>query len=298
MPAAWAGDIMPTAPQNLAQWLKTGAILLQAGGVEHPQLAAEHIAARRLAIPRLELALHRARALAASDLETMDADMRRLANQEPLQYVLGNADFMGHSLAVDRRALIPRPETEELVEHLFASADHQLGDGMAADVGTGSGAIGIALASRLPGRHMIASDISRDALAVAGANIAGAGLRNRVHLVAADLLAWCRGRALSCIAANLPYIPTGVWHGLPAHIREYEPRQALDGGADGLDFVRRLMPQAAKCLRPRGILGLEIDPSQAGAVKAALAEAFDEIRIIRDLSGRERIAIARRRGAK
>ena len=228
----------------------------------------------------------------------MDADMRRVATHVPLQYVLGSAGFMGHTLEVDGRVLIPRPETEEVVENILAIFDRDpIGDGLMADVGAGSGAIAIALAARLPGVHLIACDISRDALAVAGSNIAVAGLRGRVHLLTADLLAWCRSRSLNCIVANLPYIPTNTWKGLPAHIRDHEPRLALDGGVDGLDIVRRLVSQAAICLRPGGHIVLEIDPSQSGAVNAALAGSFAEIRIIKDMCGRERIAVARLRGS-
>lgn len=289
---------MPITPQNLGAWLEAGANLLRESGVEHHRFAAEHVAARRLAIPRLELALHRARVISGADREAMAADLRRLACHEPLQYVLGSADFMGHLLKVDRRVLIPRPETEELVERLIGRIERfEPGPCMGADVGTGSGALAIALAARMPHLHLVACDIDRDALAVAAANITDAGFCGRIRLVAADLLGWCRGRALACVAANLPYIPTRDWRALPPHIRDYEPRRALDGGADGLDHIRRLVTQAASCLHPRGLLALEIDPGQVRSVKAMLGKVFETIEVYRDLAGRERIIVANLPGA-
>ncbi|MBI2912221.1 MAG: peptide chain release factor N(5)-glutamine methyltransferase, partial [Chloroflexi bacterium] len=209
--------------------------------------------------------------------------VRRRVSGIPTAYLLGRREFYGVELAVDRRVLIPRPETETLVEAALAwAARHRVET--AADIGTGSGAIAIALALHLPRARVYATDLSREALAVARKNIRALGLQRQVRLLWGDL-----GEPLpepvDLIVANLPYVPT-------AEMAETgEPPLARDGGTGGLDLIRRLLQQAPPWLRAGGAVLLEIDPRQAEAVAALGKQHLGaDTAFARDLAGRVRVA--------
>lgn len=233
-----------------------------------------------LAHPELRLDPHQAAAL--------DAALGRLTAGEPLPYVTGQQAFYGLDFAVTPAVLIPRPETELLVEQALAWLQAHPHRRLAVDVGTGSGCISAALAARTPGLQVLATDLSLAALRIAQVNLRRHGLQGQVQLVQADLIAPVKG-PVDLIAANLPYIPTGTLAGLAIFGRE--PSLALDGGPDGLAVIRRLLEQAQSSLAPGGLLLLEIEATQGETAVQAARQAFSEAQISLhlDLAGNPRL---------
>jgi release factor glutamine methyltransferase len=263
---------------------------------------AEWLLASRLGIERFALYLEPDRTLPPDVAERVHALIERRAGHEPLQHLLGFEDFRGLRLRVTPDVLIPRPETEGLVEWALELLDAMSADGgragamsgpplMVADIGTGSGAIACALAGARPAAEVVAVEASPAALAVAADNVRALGLEGRVRLLAGDLLAplAAQARRLAMIVANLPYLASAVIPTLPREVRDFEPRAALDGGPDGLGLLRRLVTAAPAVLRPGGRLVLEIGEEQAGALASLMvAEGFTDIMSRRDLRGAER----------
>jgi release factor glutamine methyltransferase len=207
-----------------------------------------------------------------------------------LQHLLGTVEFFGRTYRCDARALIPRPETEQLVEKVLAEVGNPAV--RVVDVGTGSGVIALTLALERPEASVTAVDVSREALALAGENAALHGLSERVDFLESDLLAGVAG-PFDVIVANLPYIATGEMAGLSPEVRR-DPVLALDGGDDGLALVSRLIESAPVFLSAGGVLALEIGHDQAGRVEFLLtANNYRDIKILRDYQGIERILIAR-----
>jgi release factor glutamine methyltransferase len=270
--------------------LQAAAAYLERHGVEQPRLTAELLGSHVLGCKRLELYLRFDARLSDPQLQALRVGVRRLAAGEPLQYVTGATDFMGHLLRLNPAVLIPRPETERLVELVLAHAPLWSREKpRIVDVGTGSGCIAIALALARPQAEYWALDISYEAVATAQANAATLGAGGLIRLAVSDLLAALPSGALDAVAANLPYIAGDDYARLPRHIREREPRLALDGGHDGLECIRRLIPQARIALRPGGALFLEIGYNQGPAVRELLA-GFDGVRIETDIAGHDRVA--------
>jgi len=222
----------------------------------------------------------------------------RRARGAPLQYAAGRAAFRHLTLDVDERVLIPRPETEQLVEIVLdLTRDH--GGGMVVDVGTGSGAIALALASEGSFDHVLGTDVSLDALEVARANVrrcAGV-LRAPVSLRHGSLLAPVTEGGLRAVVSNPPYIAWDEASALPASVRDWEPAVALFSGADGMAVTARLVRDAAVTLAAGGVLTLEVDARRAGVAAELVASAggYDDVRVLLDLTGRERFVVARRR---
>ena len=218
---------------------------------------------------------------------------RRLAG-EPIQYITGEAEFYGLPFHVNRDVLIPRPETEHLVEKVMALAAEFVRPKIV-DVGTGSGAIAVALAHALPFAVITATDISADALAVAKANAARNGVADRVRFFKGDLLEAVAGEHFDIVISNPPYVPESDRTTLDVEVRDYEPAQALFAGEDGLQIYRRLIPAAFDALVPGGYLALEIGYGQRAGIEALLVrEGFAGIEFIPDLQGIARVAVARR----
>lgn len=269
-------------------------------GVEQPRVDAEHLLAHALGCSRLDLFVHHERLLEEHERGDFREFVRRRLAREPVAYIVGERGFhaLDLSLHVDARVLIPRPETEHLVDWLLESIRPPPAPPMqVVDVGTGSGAIAFAIRRARPDVAVTAADVSEDALAVARANAERLGID--VELARSDLLAdvptppggW------NAVAANLPYIETGTLDRLQAEVRAFEPRAALDGGADGLDLVRRLIAQCAEDGRMArgGRLLLEVGIGQAGEVAGLLREAgFEDVACRRDLGGVERVVQGRR----
>jgi release factor glutamine methyltransferase len=218
---------------------------------------------------------------------------RRLAG-EPIQYITGEAEFYGLPFHVNRDVLIPRPETEHLVEKAMALAAEFVRPKIV-DVGTGSGAIAVALAHALPFAEITATDISADAQAVAKANVARNGVADRVRFFKGDLLEAVAGEHFDIVISNPPYVPESDRTTLDVEVRDYEPAQALFAGEDGLQIYRRLIPAAFDALVPGGYLALEIGYGQRAGIEALLVrEGFAGIEFIPDLQGIARVAVARR----
>lgn len=234
------------------------------------------------------------RALTPAQQAAYDALIsRRLAN-EPIQYVTGEQEFYGLALCVTPAVLIPRPETEQLVEAVLAELN--LAQPLRIlDVGTGSGAIAIALAFHLLHAHITAVDLSAAALEVAASNAARHNLAGRIQFIQSDLLdAIPPGEIrFDAIVSNPPYVPTADRASLHPQVRDHEPSAALFAGPDGLDIVRRLIPQARAALLPNGLLALEIGHGQRAAVASLLSD-WNELRFLDDLQQIPRIALARK----
>ena len=209
---------------------------------------------------------------------------------EPLPYVLGRWHFYGREFAVTPAVLIPRPETETLVEHALAWLRAHPDRRRVTDVGTGSGALAVTLAAEKPAVRVTATDISPAALEVARRNARRHSVADRIAFVETDLLTALAG-AFDLIVANPPYIPIAELANLP--VAQHEPREALDGGADGLATIRRLLAQAQTRLAAGGALMLEIAASQGGAARAAALEAFPASKVVvhPDLAGRDRVLV-------
>ncbi|MEJ2148082.1 MAG: peptide chain release factor N(5)-glutamine methyltransferase [Chloroflexota bacterium] len=244
---------------------------------------------------RAWLLAHPEAPLSGAQAAQFAALLGRAAAGEPLAYLVGEREFCGLTFEVTPDALIPRPESEALVEAGLAWArERSKSDPAIVDVGTGSGAIAVTLAARLPQARIAAVELSAPALAVARRNAQRHAVADRVGLVRGDLLAALVG-PFDLILANLPYVSTGELAGL--EVGRWEPRLALDGGADGLDLVRRLLEQAPARLAPGGRLALEIGAEQGERVMTLCREAFPQaaVRLERDLAGLNRIALVDRR---
>ncbi len=289
---AIAANPAPAASATAAQWtvldvIKWTASRFAERGLATPRLDAELLVGHVLTLPRIQLYVQSDRPLSADELAAIRELIKRRQAGESVAYLVGKKEFWKLEFAVDARVLVPRPDTETLIE----VATDRLGESAAAriaDVGTGSGAIAVTLAKLRADAAVYASDVSEDALAVARANAERHGAA--VTFVAGDLAAPLIAHApFTLIVANLPYIPTGELAGLPAEVR-VEPALALDGGPDGLVLVRRLVTAAPALLSPGGALALEIGAGQAPATAALLREAgFTDVQIKRDLGGIERI---------
>jgi release factor glutamine methyltransferase len=258
-------------------------------GVESPRLNAEHLLAHVLGKKnRIELYLEFERPLGEAERAPLRDLVRQRAEGRPLQHLLGTVDFLGFTFATDARALIPRPETEQLVELVLASGDFE----RVLDVGTGSGVIALSLALKRPQAAVTGCDISPGALALAGENATRHDLTGKVQLIESDLLANIPG-PVDVIVANLPYIPEAEIKDLSREVG-HDPVLALAGGADGLDLIRRLAAGAPAALSPGGLLALEIGHDQSARVCELLsAQNYRDISPRRDYQNIERFIIAR-----
>ncbi len=268
--------------------------------IDTPRLDAEILLAHSLGLKRIDLYLRYDQPLGADELAAFKQVVKRRAAREPVALIVGRREFWGLGLAVDPQVLTPRPETEHVVEtaltHLRsdAASPHPL----VLDLGTGSGCIAVALAHSFPAARVMASDISRPALAAAGRNIEHHRLTDRVVLVAGSGLAMFAGSRplFDLIVSNPPYIPSADIVSLPPEVKDYEPHVALDGGGDGLKAYRHIIPEPAARLRPGGVLILEIGWNQRQAV-TRLVEATGCYRscvCTADYAGHDRVVSALR----
>ncbi|MCS7336774.1 MAG: peptide chain release factor N(5)-glutamine methyltransferase [Verrucomicrobiae bacterium] len=265
-------------------------------GIESPRLQAELLLAHLLKMPRMHLYLNFDRRLSDAELSALREMVKRRAQREPLQYITGSANFCGLELVVNRHVLIPRPETELLAQKGW---EFLLNCGVeqpkALDFGTGSGCIAIALAVHCQRAEVWAIDCSEAALGVAKLNAERHGVLDRIRFVASDgfdaLPAELR---LDLIISNPPYIPSSQIERLQPEVRDYEPRQALDGGHDGLDYFRKLAAGAAPLLKPGGVLMVELGDGAADATRAVFEQRGWIVAGIEcDYNGKARILIAR-----
>ncbi len=280
---------------TVVEMIRWTAEYLGGKNVHNARLNAELLLAGVLGLKRLDLYLQFDRPLRPEELAEFKERLRRRAKREPLQYIDGTAAFRDLVLRVDPRVLIPRPETEVLVQEVL---DWSRGrdDLSAVDVGTGSGAIALALATEGPFARVVATDVQPDALAAARENHALAAPDAPVEFRLGDLLAPVQGEAFDVVVSNPPYVGDEEAASLDPEVRDWEPATALFAGAGGLDVIRRLVPQAAEALRPGGLLALEIGAAQGAAVRGIIEEnhAFDAPRVRPDLAGRDRFVLAER----
>lgn len=281
-------------PWTVLRLIRWSAEYLEGKGIEGGRLDAEHLLAHALETERLQLYLHFDRPLDAGELGKYKPLLLRRAAREPLQYIVGRAAFRELDLRCDPRALIPRPETEGLVDRVLEWAGGREGLD-AVDVGTGSGCIALSLAREGPFRKVWAVDVSGDALALARENLTGREEAERVHLLqGSGLSALPEGEQVDAVVSNPPYVRESERDDLDPEIVGHEPHVALFGGTDGLSVIRELVQGAALRLRSGGLLALEIGMEQGDAVVDCIAiqGAFEEARVQRDLSGRPRYVTA------
>jgi len=275
---------------------RKAAALLGERGFSQARLEAELLLAGVLGVERLQLYLQFDRPVSVEELERYRGSVRRRLKHEPVQYIVGEAAFRHLKLRVDRRVLIPRPETEVLVGEVLRWAAGRPGMLRALDIGTGSGAIALSLAIEGNFAAVVATDPSAAALVVARLNADGVEAGGRVELRHGSL--WepiAADERFDVIVSNPPYVAIGEATALPAEVSAWEPSEALFGGGDGLDVVRGIVAGAPARLRPGGLLALEIGATQGQAVRVLLAAqggAWGAVRIVKDLAARDRVLLA------
>jgi release factor glutamine methyltransferase len=258
--------------------------------IESARLNAEHLLAHTLKRKRIELYLEFERSLAETELAPLRELVRRRGQGEPLQHLLGTVEFCGRVFLCDKRALVPRPETEELVELLKSKITDPKSQIL--DVGTGSGVIALSLAAQFPEAEITATDISQDALSLARENAAQLGLANRVTFSSADLLTSVT-HGYDVIVANLPYVPAAERAMLSREVL-HDPEAALFAGEQGTEIICKLIETARDHLSAGGLLALELGIGQAGDLSALMTEKnYHDIEQIRDYSGVTRFLFGR-----
>src|SRR3954453_5783163 len=254
----------------------------QKNGVESPRLNAEHLLAFTLKRKRIELYLEFERELTETELAPLRELVRRRGQGEPLQHLLGSVEFGGQTFVCDKRALIPRPETEQLVELLQSRIENR--ESKILDVGTGSGVIALSLAARFPGAKVTATDVSEDALALARENADRLALADRIEFLQSELMTWVTG-VYDLIVANLPYVAARDRQTLSREVLR-DPEIALFGGERGDEIIRKLIETAPSHLAPGGLLALELGLGQADELAALMAEKnYHDIELKRDYAG-------------
>ncbi len=268
----------------VGQWLGQASARLRAA-TDAPRLEAEVLLSHVLDVSRTVVLTHPERTISPDQLSNYQTLIRRRASGYPLPYLTGRVEFYSLEFEITPEVLIPRPETETLVDLALARRPATV-----VDVGTGSGCIAVSLAVHLPEAVIYAIEISPAALAVARRNVERHGVAARVRLVVGDVLA-PRPGPVDLIVSNPPYIPTGDCASLPASVRDHEPRLALDGGPDGLNVIRLLLVQASAVLRPGGGLLIEIGADQGEAARYLARIFFPQATVCvhPDLAGRDRV---------
>lgn len=280
--------------------IQRGSEFLARKGVETPRLEVELLLAHLLGVPRLKLYLDFERALNEAETVALRELVKRRGTREPLQQILGTACFCGLEIAVNRHVLVPRPETELLAERAWGFIERraqEVGRALQVlDFGTGSGCLAVVLAVKCPGTKLHALDVSPEALAVARENAARHGAQERIVFHQGDGLGAVPAQlTFDLLLSNPPYIATSELEALPPEVRDYEPRRALDGGPDGLDFYRQLAGDGAGRLVAGGRVMVELGAGQARPVSAIFQGAGWEVEAVeKDYAGWERIFVARR----
>jgi release factor glutamine methyltransferase len=263
--------------------------------IESPRLQAELLLAHILKLPRMKLYLNFERALTETETDTFRELVKRRAQREPLQHITGSTSFCGLEIAVNRHVLVPRPETEILAELGWKYLNELPPTPSALDFGTGSGCIAIALAVKCPAAKIVVLDVSTEALELAKQNAVQNNAAERIEFLHGDgFAALQEPTQFDLIISNPPYIPTAEIATLQPEVRDFDPRGALDGGADGLDFYRRFAREARSFLKSGGKIMLEFGDGQADSIRKIFEEQNWIVEAIReDYTQRQRILIAR-----
>ena len=272
---------------------------LDRSGIRLPRLEAEVLLAGTLSLSREEIYRAPERVLSEAERSILQTCVERRLHREPMAYILGHREFWSLDFKVTPSVLVPRPETETLIESLLAmyAVTSVNGPVRILDIGTGSGIVAVVAAREIPESQVTATDFSSEALAVARENASAHGVFDQISFVQADLFLGAPEPPYDFIVSNPPYIETGCMHDLMPDIRDFEPRTALDGGIDGLDFYRRIVPDTLNHLKTGGGLILEIGETQAEAVSNLLhsEEGYESIKVTRDIGGYDRVVSARKR---
>jgi release factor glutamine methyltransferase len=283
---------------TVLEGIQKSAEFLAKKSIESPRLQAELLLAHVLGLERMKLYLNFERALAPAEVDRFRDLIRRRGQREPLQHIVGSTSFCGLEIAVNRHVLVPRPETELLAEagwKFLSTLNSQPSTcpSTALDFGTGSGCLAIALAVKSPGARVHALDLSADALEIAKQNAARHQVLQRIQFVCGDgFAALPEGSRFDLIISNPPYVATAEIESLEPEVRDYDPRSALDGGADGLDFYRRFAVDARPFLRTGGRLMLEFGDGQADAIRSIFETQNWVVEAVKeDYSRRPRIVV-------
>jgi release factor glutamine methyltransferase len=285
-------DSARPSSMTVLEVLQSTTVYFNKRKIDNPRLSAEHLLAHVLGRTRMELYLEFERKVLESELAPLRDLVRRRGEGEPLQHLLGTVEFCGQTFLCDKRAMVPRPETEQLVESLEAEVRGQKSEVSIIDVGTGSGVIALSLAKKFSNAQIVATDVSDEAIALAQENAARLNLSERVQFLKSDLLADVEG-TFDIVAANLPYIAAQDRHLLSREVL-HDPEIALFGGSNGEEMLRALIEQAPSRLKPGGLLALEIGLGQADALLELLAQKkYDDISVKSDYSNVSRFLFAR-----
>jgi release factor glutamine methyltransferase len=280
---------------SLRDALSSAVKFLTAARVPSPRMNAELLLRFTLDVDRAYLYAHSERELTADEQTRYDEALAKRARGVPAQYITGHQEFWGMDLIVNPAVLIPRPETEHVIETVLrlTNGDRSSPGMRIVDVGTGSGCIALALAKELPKAEIHATDISPAALEVARANAARHQLDNRIHFHETDLLERLEPPSFDFVVSNPPYVGKSEQDQVQLEVRKFEPRNAVFAGPTGLEVIERLIPQAQSALRPGGWLVMEISGTIAEGVKRQLAQ-WDAVQVSNDLQGIPRVASARK----
>ncbi len=269
--------------------LKTTTDFFSEKQIDEARLSAELLLGHVLGLKRLDLYLNHERPVSARELEAFRESCRQRLQGRPVQYIAGEAFFYGNRFSVDERVLIPRPETELVLEHAlerFALCEASSGEEPSLlDIGTGSGCIAVTMALRLPGARVTAADVSEEALQVAAANAEAHGVADRIRFVRADMLdprfPDAVGGPFDMVISNPPYIPETEWGGLQDEVRLFEPRLALVA-PEGFEYYRSIAGMGSALVRKGGLLCFELHADGAEGVKGLVSQGFGDIEVIRD----------------
>lgn len=283
--------------RSTLEWMRG---YLERHGDEHPRLSAEWLMCAATGFSRIEVYMNYDRPLDAGELSILREGVKRRGAGEPLQYVTGEMPFRHIVLKCGPGVLIPRPETEILVDCVLEYIDKQDRPQHVLEIGTGTGCISLSIAGERPGTTVVATDISPDAIALATRNREALGCEDVVEIVHTDIAEGVEGAdkaAFDVLVSNPPYIPSAIVDTLPREVGGFEPRLALDGGRDGLDVFHRIVQTAEVALREGGLMAFELheDCLQLAAQDQQVNEHFQDIRIVKDLTGRDRILLAIRK---
>ncbi len=285
---------MSDSEKTVFEVLKSSRTYLESKGVSEPRRSSDLLMSFMLKCQPLDLFFKLDFVLSQKLLDAMRRGVKRLAENEPVQYILGEWEFMQHTFKTDKRALIPRPETEELVQLVLECEDIWSEEpAFIIDIGTGSGCIAICLALAKPNSRYLGIDVSTDALALAQENAMRLNTGDNLAFSDKELSDLIEPDTVNLVVANLPYIPTADYEALPPHIKSFEPAMALDGGEDGLDIIRAVAEDASMVLKNSGYIFLEMDHRQGTAISDMLEQlGFYNILVKQDMAGHDRFVVA------
>lgn len=298
MPNELERPVVPASePWSIRRALSWATEDFRARGFASPKLDAELLLGDAIGLDRIHLIIDGDRPLDTNELSRFRDLIKRRRTGEPVAYILGQREFYGLAIAVDRHVLIPRPDTEILVETALKRTQ-EIEDGRALDLCTGSACVALVLAKRRPNWEITATDIAADAIEVARKNAERLGLLDRIRLLVGDLTEpLAADERFHLITANPPYIPAGDIPGLDPGIRDFEPKLALDGGADGLRVTRRIIEAAPRLLEPGGVLAVEVGFDQGPRAEELMeAAGFTDVERARDYGRHERVVSGLRGG--